>query len=124
MAETYCGERALNAAHFTTSQIGSLAAFVRSRWLILVSSTAGTSDRRSLARMVGNTEPNPRPLSESNGNRSRVCPYFLAIVLFPSRVFSAECAIPPACSIRFSMRRGALPASDSRIEIDWLPQYV
>ena len=37
-----------------------------------------------------NTEPNPRPLSEADSNRTRKCPCFRAIVLFPSRALPAE----------------------------------
>ena len=37
-----------------------------------------------------NTEPNPRPLSEADSNRTRKCPCFRAIVLFPSRALSTE----------------------------------
>ena len=36
------------------------------------------------------TEPNPRPLSEADSNRTRKCPCFRAIVLFPSRALSTE----------------------------------
>ena len=37
-----------------------------------------------------NTEPNPRSLSEADSNRTRKCPCFRAIVLFPSRALSTE----------------------------------
>ena len=37
-----------------------------------------------------NTEPNPRPLSEADSNRTRKCPCFRAIVLFPSRALLVE----------------------------------
>ena len=40
------------ASHFTTSQIGSLAAFIRNKWLMRVNNTAGTSDRRLFTRIV------------------------------------------------------------------------
>ena len=36
------------------------------------------------------TEPNPRSLSEADSNRTRKCPCFRAIVLFPSRALSTE----------------------------------
>ena len=35
-----------------------------------------------------NTEPNLRPLSEADSNRTRKCPCFRANVLFPSRALS------------------------------------
>ena len=37
-----------------------------------------------------NTEPNLRPLSEADSNRTRKCPCFRANVLFPSRALSTE----------------------------------
>ena len=37
-----------------------------------------------------NTEPNPRSLSEADSNRTRKCPCFRAIVLFPSRALSTK----------------------------------
>ena len=37
-----------------------------------------------------NAEPNPRPLSEADSNRTRKCPCFRANVLFPSRALSTK----------------------------------
>jgi len=49
-----------------------------------------TDKRWDLEYWWWNTEPNPRPLSEADSNRTRKCPCFRAIVLFPSRALSTE----------------------------------
>ena len=53
----------------------------------------GPGDYPSPSKWWWNTEPNPRPLSEADSNRTRKCPCFWAIVLF-----SAIGSIPAARS--------------------------